>query len=143
MPETYCGARPKSRAENTRDMTPKKKLIFSRVRTTFADCHAVDSDAIRVETYNANTWQLTRRILEASYLLLQPGNLALKILSENIGAWRFPLENLIKGDLRAHLESVLPPGDVALQQVHPRIPVRLHRVCGVRSSMKAMRLIQD
>src|SRR6266478_187616 len=51
MPETYCGARPKSRAENTRDMTPKKKLIFSRVRTTFADCHAAASDTIRVETY--------------------------------------------------------------------------------------------
>jgi hypothetical protein len=48
--ETYCGARPKSRAENTRDMTPKKKLILSRVRTTLADCHAADSDAIRVET---------------------------------------------------------------------------------------------
>jgi hypothetical protein len=50
MPETYCGARPKSRAENTKDITPKKKLIFSRVRTTFADCHAVASDTIRVET---------------------------------------------------------------------------------------------
>lgn len=70
MPETYCGARPKSRAENTRDITPKKKLIFSRVRTTFADCHAEASDTIRVETYNTNTWQLTRSIHEEKYLQL-------------------------------------------------------------------------
>jgi hypothetical protein len=140
MPETYCGARPKSRAENTRDMTPKKKLIFSRVRTTFADCHAADSDPIRVETYNTNTWQLTRSIHEATYLQLQPGDLALEILGEEFGAWRFPFEDLIKSELCAHLESVLAPGDVALQQVHPRIPVRLQCVCGARSSMKAMRL---
>jgi len=111
-------------------MTPKKKLIFSRVRTTFVDCHAAASDTIRVETYNTNTWQLTRPILEATYLQLQPGNLTLKILGEDFGAWRFPFENLIKGDLCAHLESVLAPGDVALQQVHPRIPVRFQRVCG-------------
>lgn len=49
--ETYCGARPNKRAENTRDITPKKKLIFSRVRTTLVDCHAALSDAMRVETY--------------------------------------------------------------------------------------------
>jgi hypothetical protein len=47
---TYCGAKPKSSAENTRSMTPKKKLIFSRVRTTLADCHAALRDAMRVET---------------------------------------------------------------------------------------------
>ena len=51
-PETYSGARPKRRAENTRDMTPKKKLILSRVRTTLADCHAVASDVTRVLTCN-------------------------------------------------------------------------------------------
>jgi hypothetical protein len=136
MPETYCGARPKSRAENTRDMTPKKKLIFSRVRTTFADCHAVDSETIRLETYITNTRQLTRSNLEATYLQLQPGDLALEILGEDFGTWRFPFEDLIKSDLRAHLEFVLAPGDVALQQVHPRIPVRLQRVCGARSSIE-------
>lgn len=47
---TYSGARPNSSAENTRSMTPKKKLIFSRVRTTLADCHAALSDAMRFET---------------------------------------------------------------------------------------------
>lgn len=107
MPETYCGARPKSRAENTRDMTPKKKLIFSRVRTTFADCQAADSDTIRVETYNRNTWQLTRPILKATYLQLQPGDLALEVLGEGFGAWWFPFENIIKSELCTHLKSVL------------------------------------
>jgi hypothetical protein len=48
--QTYCGARPNNRAENTRDMTPKKKLILSRVRTTLADCHAAASDPMRVDT---------------------------------------------------------------------------------------------
>ena len=47
--QTYCGARPNNRAENTRDMTPKKKLILSRVRTTLADFHASVTDNMRLD----------------------------------------------------------------------------------------------
>lgn len=32
-------------------MTPKKNDTFSRVRTTFADCHDACSDVTRAETY--------------------------------------------------------------------------------------------
>jgi hypothetical protein len=67
-PWTYCGARPKSNAEKTRDMTPKKKLIFSRVRTTLADCHAVPRDAMRFET--CGRLQLTRKSYQSTYLEL-------------------------------------------------------------------------
>lgn len=40
-------------------------------------------------------------------LELQLDDLALEILCECIGAWGFPLENLIKGDFCTHLEFVL------------------------------------
>jgi hypothetical protein len=50
---TDCGARPKIRAEKSSDMTPKKKDNFSRVRTTFADCHELASVVIRVEIYSS------------------------------------------------------------------------------------------
>lgn len=52
---TNCGAMPNIRAENKSDMTPKKKDNFSRVRTTFADCHDAAKLVIRVET-----WQMWR-----------------------------------------------------------------------------------
>jgi hypothetical protein len=32
-------------------MTPKKKETFSRVRTTFADCHEAESLVMRVDTW--------------------------------------------------------------------------------------------
>ena len=44
---TYCGHIPNIRAEERSDMTPKKKVIFSRVRTVLAECHVVDKDVIR------------------------------------------------------------------------------------------------
>lgn len=43
----YWGAMPKRRAEMSSDITPKKKDIFSRVRTTLAECQAVESFVIR------------------------------------------------------------------------------------------------
>ena len=48
---TYSGADPNMSEVKSNDMTPKKNDIFSRVRTTFADCQAVESDAIRLETF--------------------------------------------------------------------------------------------
>ena len=52
----------------SRDMTPKKNEIFSRVRTTFADCQAVERDAIRLETFisvkNASTFHIMYKVLK-------------------------------------------------------------------------------
>ncbi len=48
---THSGASPNINAENKRDMTPKKNDIFSRVRTTFADCQETANFVIRDETY--------------------------------------------------------------------------------------------
>lgn len=48
--ETYCGAIPNMSAVMSRDMTPPKKEILSRVRTTFAECHDAVSDVMRVDT---------------------------------------------------------------------------------------------
>lgn len=44
---TYCGYMPNIRAVDRRDMTPKKNVIFSRVRTIFADCQDAVSDVMR------------------------------------------------------------------------------------------------
>jgi hypothetical protein len=38
------------RAESSNDMTPKKKDVFSRVRTTLADCQDSANRVIRFET---------------------------------------------------------------------------------------------
>lgn len=42
---------PKRRAVTSSDITPLKNEIFSRVRTTFADCHVACKVVIRVDTY--------------------------------------------------------------------------------------------
>lgn len=47
---TYWGVIPNIRADMSNVMTPKKKETFSRVRTTFADCHDAASVVIRVES---------------------------------------------------------------------------------------------
>lgn len=47
---TYSGAIPNNRADTSTDITPKKKETFSRVLTTFADCHEVTRDCIRPDT---------------------------------------------------------------------------------------------
>lgn len=50
--DTHCGAIPNRSAVIRRDMTPPKKDILSRVRTTLADCHEAVNDAMRFETYH-------------------------------------------------------------------------------------------
>lgn len=42
---------PKRSAVIRSDITPLKKEIFSRVRTTLADCHVACKVVIRVDTY--------------------------------------------------------------------------------------------
>ena len=47
----YEGMIPNIRAEVATAMTPRKKEIFSRVLTTFVDCHVAMSEVIRLDTY--------------------------------------------------------------------------------------------
>lgn len=47
---TYCGAYANRSAVTKSDCTPKKNVSFSKVRTTFAECNACESEAIRLET---------------------------------------------------------------------------------------------
>lgn len=105
-------------------MTPKKKLIFSRVRTTLADCHAAARDDMRADTCKGLAARL-ELIRNATHLQLQLDDFTLEILCEYIGTRGFPFEYLIESELCSHLEFVLPLRDVALQEVHTRIPVRL------------------
>lgn len=51
---TYSGCIPNIKAEKRRVMTPKKNETFSRVRTTFADCHDAAKEAIRVEIFQVD-----------------------------------------------------------------------------------------
>lgn len=46
----YSGDIPNKSADTNSDITPKKNETFSRVRTTFAECHDVTSNCIRAET---------------------------------------------------------------------------------------------
>jgi len=48
---TYSGVRPNMRVETATAMTPRKNEIFSRVWTTFVDCHVAESLDMRLETY--------------------------------------------------------------------------------------------
>jgi hypothetical protein len=48
---TYSGAMPNRRAEASNECTPKKNEIFSRVRTTLAECHAWVRLVIRAVIY--------------------------------------------------------------------------------------------
>ena len=50
---TYSGATPNSRAVIRSDMTPRKNVTFSRVRTTLAECHVWVIDSKRRETYES------------------------------------------------------------------------------------------
>lgn len=106
--ETYWGAMPNKRAVVRRDITPRKKVTFSRVRTTFVDCHATASVVIRAESYmNARTpvkhpsswiggWrQETHLELELLHLPLQILRQLLPMLPQCLLS-AYPLERLLR-----------------------------------------------
>ena len=118
-------------------MTAMKNVTFSRVRTTFAECHVWVIAMRRWETYRnravnemGQTWPASGA---RSYLQLVPLQLALEL---EVGGGH-DLEHALLEDillevleclLCAHLEAVAGLSEVALEEVEMGVEVGLHGV---------------
>ena len=118
--------------------------IFSRILTTFADCHAVDILARRSEAYiithRPSAPRNTRHDARPAYLYSQSLHLLVEVLRQHLRGRRFHLTafEVVKRALgalfqfvSAHLELVCSLSEVAGEEVDPRIEVGFERICNL------------
>jgi hypothetical protein len=114
---TNWGAIPNMRAEMSRDITPKKNDIFSRVRTTLAECHDAAKLVMREETYGAFR-KTFRNILNGTDFQLEVFVLAVEILRKQVAREIAYFECLLSFQLQpitVLLQSPLEEIDVGIK----------------------------